>query len=118
MASKRGRTWQVGRQDWIALEPGEMKRMLTSDSTDLVTRVLIANWWMELDSTAASSALVQLGRTLRDGQLLAVCLALLSQQKTRPCVHTRRTSSPLPTHPTSFAWFPPATSWPSVTTPP
>lgn len=73
-------TWEVAQHDWIHLERGQLARLLDAPA-DSVTRVLIANWWMELDPASGRTALTRLGQTLREGSVLSTCFLLLGQHK-------------------------------------
>lgn len=75
--------WRAARTELIGLNATDLTSLLMVPETNLVTRVFAANWLAQLDRQRAIGPLVEVGRTLRQGQLLASCLELLMGLKGR-----------------------------------
>jgi len=71
--------WTVNRQEIVLLEPDRLEQMLIVPETNQVTRIFAANWLAEIDPDRAAGAMINVGRSLRDGDLLAVCLYHLAR---------------------------------------
>ncbi len=75
--------WRVNRQDVFWLEAENLERLVSISETNQVTRVLAANWLMDVSPARAGTTLVQVAQGLAQGDLLAVCLKLLARERAR-----------------------------------
>jgi hypothetical protein len=73
--------WTVARQELIPLRLAALAPLLEVPETDLVTRVLAANWLPGADRGGAREPLLRAARPLRDGNLLYACLVQLTGLK-------------------------------------
>ncbi len=76
-----GKGWGVREHQLWSLENEDLKNRLKDNASDLVTKVLAANWLAENHPKEAPVAIVEAARSLRDGQLLGSCLVLLTNLK-------------------------------------
>jgi len=76
-----GKGWGVREHQLWSLENEELKNRLKDNASDLVTKVLAANWLAETHPKEAPVAIVEAARSLREGQLLGSCLVLLTNLK-------------------------------------
>lgn len=81
--SRENDSWIVDTQRLILLEPDGLSRMLTDPSSNMVTRVLAANWLVERFPEAAPAPLIKTATPLLEGQLLGSCLELLTLLKAK-----------------------------------
>jgi hypothetical protein len=73
--------WTANRTELIQVAREELARLLEVPETNLVTRVLAANWLAQADPTAAAEVLTRVAQPLQEGQLLATSLELLTELK-------------------------------------
>jgi HEAT repeat protein len=74
-----GNTWTLSRHELHRLDAGSVTRLLTSHETNVLTRILAANWIVESQPQVASQALAETASSLEEGQLLLTCLQLLAR---------------------------------------
>jgi HEAT repeat protein len=76
-----GTTWPLGNQRLIPIEKDGLVKLLQSPESNLVTRVLAANFLTETFPKEAIAALSATATALSEGDLLASCLGLLANLK-------------------------------------
>ncbi len=75
------RSFHVARTELVRIEPLGLARTLESADTNLVTRVFAAHWLAAREGVAAGPALARACGSLRQGELLATGLALLTDTR-------------------------------------
>jgi len=74
-----GAKWTPREQQLFPVDLEELKTRLSSGGSNVITKVMAANWLAERFSKEAPAALTAAGRRHREGQLLATCLMLMNR---------------------------------------
>lgn len=77
-----GRSWEPCALQIIGVEAEEMARLLENADTNLVVRLCLANWLMDIAPEKGSATLSRVASGLQGEPLLATCLQLMAEAKT------------------------------------
>lgn len=79
--SKTPEGWTAAEHQWIRVETHSLAELIDRQTTDPMTRVLAANWAMEIDPKGIRESLIRQCQPLSEGEFLRTCLLLLSFER-------------------------------------